>query len=110
MTTSLRDQFAMAALTGLLSGRSSIVYAEDSVKKAYTIADAMLEEKARTDKKSIPPNIQPVTEMRDGYIYLDQLNGDYYKKEKDKVYKLVQRTGIWVDHPYKPPMRLKQVS
>ena len=38
----LRDQFAMAALTGLLSGRSHVGIRMDWSKAAYEFADAMM--------------------------------------------------------------------
>lgn len=39
----LRDQFAMATLTGLLSDAHEVIPYEDMPKKAYEIADAMME-------------------------------------------------------------------
>lgn len=41
-TPTLRDQFAMATLTGILTD-ASYRYHEDDAEKAYRIADAMLE-------------------------------------------------------------------
>ena len=46
--TTLRDQFAMAALTGLISRARDFMF-PDLSQKAYRFADAMLE--ARKEKK-----------------------------------------------------------
>jgi hypothetical protein len=46
-TATLRDQFAMAALTGLLANPDAAKY-KDRAEVAYNYADAML--KAREDK------------------------------------------------------------
>ena len=43
----LRDQFAMAALTGLLSDPGTKYNADRLAKNAYDIADAMLAERER---------------------------------------------------------------
>jgi hypothetical protein len=48
-TLTLRDQFAMAALTGLISRAPDFMF-PDLSQKAYRFADAMLEErKEKTD-------------------------------------------------------------
>ena len=47
-TPTLRDQFAMAALTGLISRASDFMF-PDLSQKAYRFADAMLE--ARKEKR-----------------------------------------------------------
>ena len=44
----LRDQFAMAALTGLLANPDAAKYSKDRTEVAYELADAML--KAREAK------------------------------------------------------------
>lgn len=44
---SLRDHFAMAALTGLLSSMQKNVYAEEMASHAYELADAMLAEREK---------------------------------------------------------------
>jgi len=44
--TRLRDQFAAAALTGLLSSMQKNIYAEEAASHAYEIADAMLAARA----------------------------------------------------------------
>jgi len=44
----LRDQFAMAALTGLLANPDAAKYSNDRTEVAYELADAML--KAREAK------------------------------------------------------------
>lgn len=41
----LRDQFAMAALTGILSGTVGRLPQHDAASWAYTFAEAMMEEK-----------------------------------------------------------------
>jgi len=46
--TTLRDQFAMAALTGLLANPDAAKYSKDRTEVAYELADAML--KAREAK------------------------------------------------------------
>jgi hypothetical protein len=52
--TDLRDQMAMAALTGLLANRDSSPgmksWVSDYVAQAYRYADAMLAERNRTTK------------------------------------------------------------
>jgi hypothetical protein len=47
-TMTLRDQFAMAALTGMIADPSGVDY-RSVPRKAYEMADAMLE--ARKEKK-----------------------------------------------------------
>lgn len=43
----LRDKFAMAALTGLISNENWINNIDDTVDDAYVIADAMMEERIK---------------------------------------------------------------
>lgn len=43
----LRDQFAMAALTGLLAQTDKPVSAAEFARQAYVAADAMMEARAR---------------------------------------------------------------
>lgn len=43
----LRDQFAAAALTGLLASMQKNAYAEEAASHAYEIADVMLAERER---------------------------------------------------------------
>lgn len=59
----LRDQFAMAAAQGLLSGDGYGTLSEKGLAKlAYTIADEMLEAR-KTEKKQIPvPKMTGITE------------------------------------------------
>jgi hypothetical protein len=47
-TATLRDQFAMAALTGLLANPDAAKYSKDRTEVAYELADGMLKE--REDK------------------------------------------------------------
>ena len=45
--TTLRDQFAIAALKELIVKRSSMTMFSDLAKQSYQIADAMLEERGK---------------------------------------------------------------
>lgn len=50
----LRDQFAMAALQGMISRDVHGTYTDNGLaKKAYAVADEMLEAR-KTEKKQIP--------------------------------------------------------
>ena len=43
----IRDEYAMAALTGLISNENWINNIDDTVDDAYVIADAMMEERIK---------------------------------------------------------------
>ena len=44
-TATLRDQFAMAALTGIMANHESWGNAQERAERAYEIADAMMKER-----------------------------------------------------------------
>ena len=48
-SASLRDQFAMAALTGLLSSDLTLIANSDTARECYGIADVMLAARERTE-------------------------------------------------------------
>jgi hypothetical protein len=50
----LRDTFAAAALTGLLSSMQKNAFADEMASHAYEIADAMLREREQTNHDAVP--------------------------------------------------------